>query len=115
MSSKLLVEQVGDHPAERRRLEPSLDLVDVLAVLQHADDRRVGARPADAVLFELLDERRFGETGGGCVNFCSGAAPSARAIAFGSGGSTPDTRHRRSSRRRAALVGVLSVRPGVRP
>src|SRR5207245_1572625 len=54
--------QIDDDQAERRRLELAFALVDVVAVLQHADDRRVGARPADAVLLELLDERRLGES-----------------------------------------------------
>ena len=40
-------------------LNRAFDLVHVLARLDHADDRRVGARAADAVLFERLDERRF--------------------------------------------------------
>ena len=53
-------EQLLDqHHAEERRLEAAFDLVHVLARLDHADDRRVGARPADAVLFERLHERRF--------------------------------------------------------
>ena len=56
-----LGEQIADHQAERGRLEPAFDLVDVVAILQHADDRRVRARAADAVFLELLDERRFRE------------------------------------------------------
>ena len=44
------------------RNRPS-SLVHVVARLEHADDRRVGARPADAVLFERLDERPFVEPG----------------------------------------------------
>ena len=56
------MQQLVDEPAaENRRPEPALDLVHVVARLQHADDRRVGARPADAVLFERLDQRPFVE------------------------------------------------------
>ena len=50
---------LDEHHAEHRRLEAAFDLVHVVARLDHADDRRVGARPADAVLFERLDQRRF--------------------------------------------------------
>src|SRR6516164_8170185 len=59
-----LGQQVRNHPAERRRLETAFNLVDVLAILEHRNDRRVGARPADAVLFELLHERGLGESCG---------------------------------------------------
>ena len=62
MSSNDRMQQLVDEPpAENRRPEPAFDLVHVVARLQHADDRRVGARPADAVLFERLDERPFVE------------------------------------------------------
>ncbi len=40
-------------------LKRAFDLVDVLARLDDADDRGIRARPADAVLFERLDERRL--------------------------------------------------------
>ena len=56
-----LAQQIADDDAHRGRLEAAFELVDVLAILQHGDDRRVGARPADAVLFELFHQRRFGE------------------------------------------------------
>ena len=60
MSSNAGLEQLLDeHHAEHRRLEAAFDLVDVVARLDHADDRRVRARPADAVLFHRLHERRF--------------------------------------------------------
>ena len=62
MSSNTGCKQLVDQPAsENRRPELAFDLVDVLARLQHRDDRRVGARPADAVLLERLDERSFVE------------------------------------------------------
>ena len=43
------------------REAPALD-VDVLAIAQRRDDRGVGRRSSDAVFFEGLDQRRFGET-----------------------------------------------------
>src|SRR5205814_10498065 len=56
-----LDQQIDDDDAEGRRPELAVDLVDVVAILKHADDRRVGARTADAVLLELLDERGLSE------------------------------------------------------
>src|SRR5688572_321896 len=53
---------VDEAPAENRRPELALDLVHVVARLQHRDDRRVRARTADAILFERLDQRPFVET-----------------------------------------------------
>src|SRR5438270_4574021 len=50
-----LGQEIGDHHAEHRRLEAPVILADVVAVLEHADDRGVGARTADAVFLELQD------------------------------------------------------------
>ena len=38
-------------------------LFDVLAILNSRHDRGVGRRPANSLLFQSLDQRRFGETG----------------------------------------------------
>ena len=47
--------------AELGRVEAPLLLLDVAAVLDRRQDRRVGRRPADALLLQLLDQRRLGE------------------------------------------------------
>src|SRR5256712_635076 len=57
-----LRQQVADDDAERGWLEPAFNLVHVVAILQHADDRRVRARAADAVLFQFLDQCGLGES-----------------------------------------------------
>ena len=64
MSFEALREQVDDHhrpKAGRDGTVPS-DLLGVLARLEHADDGRVRAGSADAVLLELFDQRRLTET-----------------------------------------------------
>ena len=38
-------------------------LFHVLAILNRRHDRGVGRRPADSLLFQSFDQRRFGETG----------------------------------------------------
>ena len=54
-----LDEHVGDDFAHRGRMEASVDLFHVATVLDDSDDRCVGRWPADAFLFELLDQRAF--------------------------------------------------------
>ena len=58
-----LDQQIDHQPAQPRRPEPPFDLLGIVARLQDTDDRRVGARAADAVLLELLDQCRFAEAG----------------------------------------------------
>src|SRR5205085_446278 len=50
---------VDGHP-ERRRVEATLDALDVLAILNRRHDGRVRRGTTDALLFERLDERRLG-------------------------------------------------------
>ena len=57
-----------DDAADVGREEPFLVELDIIAILQRRDDRRIGRRPADAVLLERFDQaglavarRRFGE------------------------------------------------------
>jgi hypothetical protein len=52
---------VHEAAPENRRPELALDLVHVIARLQHRNDRRVGARTADAVFFERFHQRSFVE------------------------------------------------------
>src|SRR6201986_3633768 len=54
-----LYEQVVDGHAERRRVEATLDALDVFAILNRRHDGRVSRGAADALLFERLDERRL--------------------------------------------------------
>ena len=56
-----LHQQVGDHAAQLRGLEPALVLLHVVPVLDGGDDAGVGGRAADAVLFQLLHQGGFGE------------------------------------------------------
>ena len=69
---EVLDQQVGDRHAQVGGEEAPLLLLDVAAVLDRLDDRRVGAGPADGLLFEGLDQRglavagrRLGEVLGG--------------------------------------------------
>ena len=57
---EVLDQLVGDDVADVLGLEPAVLEPHVPAVLDRRDDRRVGRRPADALLLELLDERRLG-------------------------------------------------------
>ncbi len=121
------MQQLVDQPAaENRRPEPALDLVHVVARLEHGNDRRVGARPADAVLFERLDQRPFVESRGRLRELLLGrdlaelqrlpfaSAPAARRPA------RPRLTRRRPARRLAGLLGALALLgfgrcPGRRP
>ena len=55
-----LDELVGDDLAQVGGVEPAVGLLDVLAVLDDLDDRRVGGGAADALALERLDQRGFG-------------------------------------------------------
>ena len=62
---KRVDEHVGDDLAHIGCTQPFVtrgDGLDVLAVLNRADDRGVGRRPTNALFFELLLQRRFIET-----------------------------------------------------
>lgn len=61
---EVLVEFVGNDLTHIGGEELFVLLLDVAAVLDSTDDRGVGARPADAFLFERLYERAFGIPGG---------------------------------------------------
>ena len=61
VAMEVLREEAVDDLADVRRDEALVVHLDVLAILQRRDDRGVGRRPADAVLFERLDERGFRE------------------------------------------------------
>ena len=58
---EVLDQEVGDDLRDGLGVEPSLLDADVAAVGDGRDRRRVGGRPADAVLLERLDQRRLGE------------------------------------------------------
>ena len=49
----------GDQTTAVFRDKAALVDFDVVAVLQHRDDRGIGGRPADAEFFHLLDQRGF--------------------------------------------------------
>ena len=53
-------QQVGDHLANVLRAQPPLDHLDVAAVDDRRDRRRIGRRAADAALLERLDQRCLG-------------------------------------------------------
>ncbi len=55
-------ELLGDDVAARRGVELAIFLLHIAAILNRLDDRRVGARPADAFGLERFDQRRFGES-----------------------------------------------------
>ena len=57
--SEVLGQQVVDRHPDVGGAKTAIVLFDVLARLDRLDDRTVGRRPADAVLFERLDQRRF--------------------------------------------------------
>ena len=64
ISGKLSTRQIGDEKTQIRRHQlPALVLQHILAVKNVGDDRRIGRRPADAVLVELLDQRGLGKAG----------------------------------------------------
>ena len=50
----------GDQPAAILRDEAPLLQPDIVAVLQHRQDGRIGGRPANAQFLHLLHQRRFG-------------------------------------------------------
>ena len=54
------LEESGDRLADGRRVESSLLLHDIAAVLDHVDNTGIGRGTADPLLLHLLDERRFG-------------------------------------------------------
>ena len=53
-------QKIGNLETQFGRNEFALIPVDVLPALNGAQNRRIGGRPADAVFFQLLDQRRFG-------------------------------------------------------
>ena len=55
-----ILQERGHQPATVLRREALLVERHILAVLQHLDDRGIGRRPADAQLFQLLHQARFG-------------------------------------------------------
>ena len=57
---KVLGKQVANDATGLGGEEPSFLLDDVIASLDYADGGRIGAGSADSLLFQLLDERRFG-------------------------------------------------------
>ena len=57
---EMLSEKTADNAADVRGGEAPVVDVDVFAVAQRGDDRGVGRGPADAVLFEGLDQRSLG-------------------------------------------------------
>ena len=59
--AEMLDQQVGHDPGDRLRVQTTLLDPDVAAIDDRRDRRRVGRRPADAVLLERLDQRRLGE------------------------------------------------------
>jgi len=61
MSLKCSTRRSVTSSPERRRVEPALLLVDVVAALDDREDGRVGGGTADAVLLELLDQSGLGE------------------------------------------------------
>ena len=58
--AEVLHEHVGHDTGDRLRSQPSLLDPDVATVLDRGDGGRVRRGPADAVLLQSLDERRFG-------------------------------------------------------
>ena len=60
---EVLDQQIVDGERNLRRDQPPVDALYVAARLDGGDDRRVGARPADAVLFQRADQRRLGVAG----------------------------------------------------
>ena len=58
---EMLGQEAADDLADVRRDEPAVVHVDVFAILERRDDGGVGRGAADAVLFERLHERGFGE------------------------------------------------------
>ena len=52
-----------DEPSLVLGHQPALVLLDIAAVLDRGHDRGIGRGPADAELFHLLDQRRFGVAG----------------------------------------------------
>ena len=60
---KVLHEEIRHQDAEVRGDELSLFQLDVFPVLDRAEDRGVGAGPADAVFLQFADERGLGEAG----------------------------------------------------
>src|SRR5579875_2806462 len=71
IGSEIVFDVAFEEFAEECRYQPAAILGNealfvephIFAILQHLDNRRVGRRPADAQLFELLDETRFGVAG----------------------------------------------------
>ena len=57
--AEVLHQQVAHHHAEFGGMEAALLLLDVLAVLNDGEDGGVGRGPADALLFQRLDQRGF--------------------------------------------------------
>jgi hypothetical protein len=56
---EVLGQQIVDLNADVGRVEAAFDLLDVAARLDRLDDRAVGRRPADPVLFERLARARL--------------------------------------------------------
>ena len=61
---EVLLEQADNREGGERRHQRSSALEDVAAVLDRAEDRRIGRRPSDAQLFQRLDEARLGVASG---------------------------------------------------
>ena len=61
--AEVVDEQVGDDLADLLGVQAALLDADVAAVDDRRDRRRVGRRPADAVLLERLDQGRLGVAG----------------------------------------------------
>src|SRR6478609_9752883 len=58
--TEVLLQQARNREGHPGRHERAALLVDIAAVLNRLDDRRVGRRPADAEIFQRLDQRRLG-------------------------------------------------------
>ena len=58
----MLGQETRHHAADVGRMKTFALELDVLAIEQGGDDRRIGRRTADAVFFERLDQRGFAVT-----------------------------------------------------
>src|SRR6202140_1206508 len=56
---EILDQQIGDDQADLRGSELASNLLRVLPLLDRAQNRRIGRRPADAALLKLFDQRSF--------------------------------------------------------
>ncbi|CAB4917793.1 unannotated protein [freshwater metagenome] len=61
-TSEVRFQQRNHRERHPRRHESAATLVDVTAVEDRLDDRRIRGRPTDSQLFERLDQRRLGES-----------------------------------------------------